>query len=243
MEEASVDKRRGGARRGRQRARATRAHCRRLGGIGIALSLGSIRPPPRPRLWAPLPLTNVTPAAVTDQPRSGALFSVADDLDTHEVVLFGGVDDWDNTWVWNGDHWTQLHPAVSPPGRYGASAAYDPQTKMVMLFGGRTEAGTPVHDTWGWDGGVWQDLDSGAGGPDPGEGSDMAWDAALTEMVLTTSSGVIGQSGQTWVWAGTHWARPRRWGISRPAPPTARCGSTRRRTGSSPSPAARTSRR
>ena len=207
MEDASVDERRGGARRG-VTVLALLALIAAVGGIGLVLAFGR-HPAVAPTAPAgSLPVSNVTPAAAEDEPRSGALFSVADDLDTHEVVLFGGVDDWDNTWVWNGDDWTQLHPAVSPPGRYGASAAYDPQTRMVMLFGGRTEPGTPVHDTWGWNGTIWEDLDSGAGGPDPGEGSDMAWDAALTEMVLTTSSGVIGESGETWVWAGTHWARP-----------------------------------
>lgn len=180
-----------------------------VAGVGIVSSLGrhpAAVAPPTP--IGNLPLVNVTPAPGTGEPVSGALFSVADDLATHEIVLFGGVGDWDKTWVWNGTTWTWVHPVVSPPGRYGASAAYDPQTKMVMLFGGRTEPGTPVHDTWGWNGTVWVDLDSGVGGPAPGAGSDMAWDAALTEMVLTTSSGVIGSPGATWVWAGTHWARP-----------------------------------
>jgi hypothetical protein len=179
-----------------------------VAGIGIVLSLGRHPAAPSPEANGSLPLINATPAATVGAPQSGALFSVADDLATHEVVLFGGVDDWDNTWIWNGTAWTQVQPAVSPPGRFGASAAYDPETKMVMLFGGRTEPGTPVHDTWGWNGTVWQDLDSGAGGPAPGEGSDMAWDKALSQMVLTTSSGVIGAPGATWVWAGTHWSEP-----------------------------------
>lgn len=179
--------------------------------LGIVISLGRH---PAAALRAPVdaPLL-ATPAAGTGKAQPGALFSVADDLATHQVVLFGGVEDWGNTWVWNGTTWTPVHPAVSPPGRYGASAAYDPETKMVMLFGGRTEPGIPIHDTWGWNGTVWEDLDSGANGPAPGEGSDMAWDSALTEMVLTTSSGVIGAPGATWVWAGTRWAQPEGGGL------------------------------
>jgi hypothetical protein len=176
--------------------------------IGIVLSLGRRPAAALPAPRGSQPILSVTPDASNDKPRSGALFSVADDLATHQVVLFGGVDDWNKTWVWNGTSWIELHPALSPPGRYAAAAAYDPQTKMVMLFGGRTEPGTPVHDTWGWDGTNWQPLDSGAAGPAPGEGSDMAWDPALSEMVLTTSSGVIGSPGATWIWAGTHWSRP-----------------------------------
>lgn len=207
MEEASVDERGETARRGVS-VLALVGLIAIVAGIGLVLSLGRHPAATRPVPVGSLPLLNATPAAVTGQPMSGALFSVADDVATHEVVLFGGVNDWGNTWLWNGTAWTQVLPAASPPGRYGASAAYDPETKMVMLFGGRTEPGTPVHDTWGWNGTVWEDLDSGGGGPAPGQGSDMAWDPALTEMVLTTSSGVIGAPGATWVWAGTHWAEP-----------------------------------
>jgi hypothetical protein len=206
MEEASMDERGRRARRGVS-VLALIALIAVVAGIGIVISLGR-HPAAAPK--APvdvLPLL-VTPGHGADKAQPGALFSVADDLATHQVVLFGGVEDWGNTWVWNGTTWRHVNPSVSPPGRYGASAAYDPETKMVMLFGGRTEPGTPIHDTWGWNGTVWEDLDSGADGPAPGEGSDMAWDPALTQMVLTTSSGVIGAPGATWVWAGTHWAQP-----------------------------------
>jgi hypothetical protein len=206
MEEASVDERGQRARRGIS-VLALVALIAVVAGIGLVLTAGR-HPAVAPQAPVePRPLF-ATPAPGSNTPLPGALFSVADDLATHDVVLFGGVNDWGNTWVWDGTTWTQAHPAVSPAGRYGAAAAYDPETKMVMLFGGRTEPGTPVHDTWGWNGTTWDALDSGAGGPAPGEGADMAWDSALTEMVLTTSSGVIGAPGETWVWAGTHWAHP-----------------------------------
>ena len=179
------------------------------GAIGIVLSLGQHTAAPvarpAPTQLGPLP---ITPTPMPDSPQSGAGFSVAADLATHQVVLFGGVGDYPNTWLWNGSAWTLAHPATSPQGRFGASAAYDPETKTVVLFGGRLEAGTPVHDTWAWNGITWTDLDSGAGGPPPGEGSDMAWDEATSQMVLITSSGVISNPAETWVWAGTHWIHP-----------------------------------
>jgi hypothetical protein len=181
-----------------------------VGGVGIVISLGRHMPQTTSSPGVPsVPLLpRATPGVVGDDPQSGLLFSVADDLATHDVVLFGGVGDYDNTWLWNGERWAHAHPATSPPGRYGASAAYDPATKMVLIFGGRTEPGTPIHDTWGWDGTRWVDLDSGAGGPPPGEGSSMAWDSAHNQMVLLTGSGVIGEPGGTWVWAGSHWSHP-----------------------------------
>jgi len=179
------------------------------GGIGIAVSLSRQRPAGvRPSSTAVLPSLRVTPSTGTDGPSSGALFSVADDVATHDIVLVGGLGNYANTWLWNGIRWTQAHPATRPPGRFGASAAYDPATSTVLLFGGRTEPGTPIHDTWGWNGTDWTALDSGAGGPKPGTGSDMAWDDTLHEMVLTTESGVLGEPANTWIWAGTHWRHP-----------------------------------
>ncbi len=179
------------------------------GAIGIVISRGQHAAAPivqqTPSQFRPVP---ITPSPVPAEPQSGSGFSVADDPATHEVVLFGGVGDYPSTWLWSGSSWTLAHPATSPQGRFGASAAYDPETKSVVLFGGRLEDGTPIHDTWAWDGATWTALDSGAGGPPPGEGSDMAWDAATMQMVLITSSGVISEPAQTWIWAGTHWDHP-----------------------------------
>jgi hypothetical protein len=174
------------------------------GAAGIGVSLAQRRTSPN----AMLPMARMTPGTGTEDPGAWSRYSVADDLATHDVVLFGGVDDYAGTWLWNGAAWTRAHPATSPPGRFGASAAYDPETRTVLLYGGRNELRTPIHDTWAWDGTDWEDLDSGAGGPQPGDDSDMAWDAALNEMVLITESGSIGEPGDTWIWAGTHWRRP-----------------------------------
>ena len=177
--------------------------------IGIVVSFGQ-RSPARISDPAPTPFARqpITPSPVPLEPQSGDGFSVADDLATHQIVLFGGVGNYANTWLWDGSKWTLAHPQTSPEGRFGASEAYDPQTKTVLLFGGRLEPGTPVHDTWAWNGTTWLDLDSGAGGPQPGEGSDMAWDPAHKQMVLLTRSGVISNPARTWVWSGTHWTQP-----------------------------------
>lgn len=182
--------------------------------IGLVISFGQ-RPqaqpsPSIPTLFAPQP---ITPSPVPRQPQAGNGFSLADDLATHAIVLFGGVGDYASTWLWDGARWTLAHPPVSPQGRFGASEAYDPQTKTVLLFGGRLEPGTPVNDTWAWNGTTWQEIDGGAAGPQPGEGSDMAWDPALMQMVLLTRSGVISEPAQTWFWAGSRWEQPARGGL------------------------------
>jgi hypothetical protein len=179
------------------------------GAVGIVVSFGQRPPAPAPHPSpAPVARQPITPSPVPIEPQSGLGFSVADDLATHTIVLFGGVGNYPNTWLWDGSRWTLAHPQASPAGRFGAAEAYDPQTKTVMLFGGRLEPGTPVHDTWAWNGTTWGALDSGAGGPPPGEGSDMAWDPATNQMILLTRSGVISSPAATWIWAGDHWIKP-----------------------------------
>jgi galactose oxidase-like protein len=173
---------------------------------GIVISLGQhpAAIPPVPTGLIPL---RATPSAVPSEPEVGTSFAVADDLATHDVVLFGGEDNGNNTWLWNGSVWALAHPDVSPSGRFGASAAYDPQSGTVLLFGGVTEDGAPVNDTWAWNGVTWNEVDFGDHGPETGEGSDMAWDAAQQQMVLVIGLGGSG-SGATWVWTGSHWSRP-----------------------------------
>ena len=78
----------------------------------------------------------------------------------HDIVLFGGdstTGALNDTWSWNGQTWTLLHPATSPPARYNASLTYDPQTQSDLLFSGMGTSGT-LNDTWSWNGTDWQQL-------------------------------------------------------------------------------------
>ena len=141
------------------------------GGIGVLTSFGQRPAPqitrPAPTQPAPQPLA---PTPVPLQPQAGQGFSIADDLATHEIVLFGGVGDFANTWLWDGSRWTLSHPQASPEPRFGASAAYDPRTRTVLLFGGRLEPGTPVQDTWAWNGTTWGGARRRRGWPATGRG-------------------------------------------------------------------------
>ena len=205
----SDDGERGGGRRRNTRSTLALAGVIAVACVaGIAVSFGQHAPAQVAHPGAiAFPPRVITPSPVPGAPQSGDGFTLADDLATHQVVLFGGVGDYGNTWLWNGSTWLLAHPPLSPAGRFGASAAYDPETRTVLLFGGRLEPGTPVQDTWAWNGTTWAELDGGGGGPQPGEGSDMAWDPAVTQMVLLTRSGVISDPAETWVWSETHWSR------------------------------------
>ena len=171
---------------------------------GTAISLTQ-RPQAKPR--SPSPSPSVALALPSNQPAVAFGFSVAADLAFHSLVLFGGVDNFDTTWLWNGAAWVRVHPATSPPGRYGASAAFDPQIGEVLLFGGTLQTGQSAGDTWAWDGRTWQELDAGRPGPARGSGSDMAWDPTRNQVVLVTPPPAGRGGGQTWTWSGAHWVR------------------------------------
>jgi hypothetical protein len=172
---------------------------------GTAVSLAQ-----RPPAAAHPPRSTPSGVAATlpnNQPAVAFGFSVASDSATQHLVLFGGVDNFDETWLWDGAAWARAHPPISPSGRYGASAAFDPEIGEVLLFGGTLQMGQATNDTWGWDGRTWQRLDGGTDGPAGGGGSDMAWDSTLSEMVLVTPSAARGGGGETWVWSGARWVR------------------------------------
>jgi hypothetical protein len=178
--------------------------------VGVVLSMQQ-RPlfhPLLPSIVAPSlsPGFSARPMPAAPGPVSAFGFSVADDPAIHRVVLFGGVDSYDETWLWDGNRWARARPRMSPPGRFQAAAAYDPDTRLVMLFGGRLASGRVVNDTWAWSGATWRELARGGGGQPSGEGALMAWDNAKREMVLVAPA-ADATGGETWVWSGSHWSR------------------------------------
>jgi hypothetical protein len=194
-----------GARQARTTAAALVLLAAAAGAAGFLISQPG-RPRQTPPQVTPFPPPTTTPTAVPNGPVSGFGFSVADDPATHDVVLFGGVDNYNNTWLWNGHRWSLAHPATSPPGRFRSASAYDPLTRTVFLYGGRLQQGDLVDDTWSWDGTNWHELDPGTGNPPPGEDAVMFWDDAHSDMVLVASSPST-QTDETWVWGGTRWTR------------------------------------
>ena len=165
--------------------------------IGVAALAGYLFSRPQDADHALLPVAIQAP--VPRGPFSTIGYSVADDPDANEVVVFGGDLSLNRTWLWNGGAWQLSHPRTSPPGREEAATAYDPALRMVVLFGGIRPPQTYLDDTWGWNGTTWHELSSG--GPPPGQAS-MAWDPAVNAMVLVPASS---SGADTWTFTGTHW--------------------------------------
>jgi len=133
--------------------------------------------------------------------------TMAYDASNKQVVLFGGHDgtkDLNDTWTWDGSGWTR-HDA--PPGspqppspRARAAMAYD--GKQIVLFGGDRQ-GSPLGDTWVWNGAAWTDLRPSRS-PSPRGDASMAYDPVRRYSVL-----VGGWDGSvlsdTWLWDGVNW--------------------------------------
>ncbi len=145
----------------------------------------------------------VRPTPVPAVPVLGSGFSAAYDARTHQLVTFGGVDSYDTTWIWDGRRWTLARPAASPPGRFNAAAAYDPVSGVVLVYGGRLDAGDLVQDTWAWDGVTWHRLDAGSIALPPY--AVMVWDGTRNQMLLVNNNTDINIG--TWVWSGSSWVR------------------------------------
>jgi len=66
------------------------------------------------------------------------------------AVLFGGVSipggQANDSWLWNGSDWKQMHPATAPTARFAAGMDYSPIANGLLLFGGFGTA--TVGDTW-----------------------------------------------------------------------------------------------
>jgi hypothetical protein len=121
-----------------------------------------------------------------------------------EIVLFGGGISgqgivYNDTWVWNGETWTQKAPANSPVPRSDFALAYDAARQRVVLFGG-TLSTQGTQETWLWDGNNWTLVDP-ATKPPAGSGNAMTYDAAREEVVLFSGW------NQTWTWNGSNWTQ------------------------------------
>ena len=174
--------------------------------VGVIATFLTRQPVVRPVVTgraSPTALPVLTPTPVPGQPLTGSRYSAVADPSAHQVLVVGGIDSNDTTWLWDGSRWTLAHPATRPPGRFGASSAYDPVTHTVMLYGGRMDNGELLDDTWAWDGTTWTQLS--ASGPGLAEGGVMAWNDTSQAMVLVGMG--KGMHDQTLVWNGSAWVR------------------------------------
>ena len=152
---------------------------------------------------------NWTQRSQSQPPPPESCASIADDPATGQPVLFGGINisnqsfDYgysSQTWAWDGNAWQLKAPVTSPPARGCGSAAYDPATRDVVLFGGVCTCSGPYGDTWAWNGADWAEQ-APPSSPPSSYGTPMIYDSALGGLLLITAT------EQTWIWSSGRWTQ------------------------------------
>ena len=130
--------------------------------------------------------------------------ALADDPVSHQSVLFGGTTGaalLSDTWTWAGatDTWTKQAPVTSPPARISGALADWPDGGQVLLTGGQIDDGTPLSDTWTWDGTLhtWTQQ-SPATSPPARFAASLAYDSASRQLLLFGGSNRTVSLGDAW---------------------------------------------
>tara|TARA_R110002094_G_scaffold4460_2_gene13056 strand:+ start:1714 stop:2940 length:1227 start_codon:yes stop_codon:yes gene_type:complete len=130
------------------------------------------------------------------------------------LVLFGGSAPFVNgeTWLYDGSNWSQLSPANSPGGRFGAEFVYDSARAVGVLYGGlasNISIPPPTNETWEWDGANWtQATPTNNAGPRYRYGACFDFVRSRLVMFGGTNTQLLSPPiNQTWEYDGTTWSQ------------------------------------
>lgn len=140
--------------------------------------------------------------------------AMAFDESRNSLILYGGINgtgtsNWlAGTWELLGGVWSQRPSTLFPPRRFGHAMAYDPVRSRIVMFGGRTNAGTIfIQDTWEWTGNDWVAL-APVHKPSPRMGHSMAFDPNTNRVLLFGGLQLGGPyQGDTWAFDGIDWTQ------------------------------------
>ena len=163
------------------------------------------------------------------KPPARSAFAMAYDAQHQQVVLFGGQSGYvyasgtaasafgtslADTWVWDGNDWTQVTPSGSPQARGFHTLAYDAVRGQVVLFGGLNYISSSnyafLNDTWTWNGFTWTQQNP-VNSPSARRSHMMTWDDARGQVVLFGGMASLvddpnpNGNEDTWIWDGSNW--------------------------------------
>jgi len=131
--------------------------------------------------------------------------AMAFDSARNRIVLFGGRTKQavlNDTWEFDGLHWTQMNPANPPPGiSLDPKMAYDSRRKTMVMI--RLESATNPMVVWEYDGVDWKSL-TPAIAP-AGDPFSLAFDEERGLTVLFKDGSNPSSAPETWEWDGTIW--------------------------------------
>ena len=109
-------------------------------------------------------------------------------------------------YVWTGSTWSPPQTG-GPTPRFGEAVAYDPVSGNVVVFGGSDwYAGSPLGDTWTWDGSQWIQQHPTTS-PTPRQQAMIMYDPSSKKLLLFGGLTSTGWSTETWTWNGSIWTR------------------------------------
>ena len=185
--------------------------------IGDAAGSTAIRDAARPAPvvaplagWWQLPtpgsdLGNLTGSQMAYDSEAGYVLLFGGCPATTGAALYGCASPSNETWTYSNGTWSQLHPSVSPPGRYFGMMADDPAAGYVLLYGGANSTGV-LNDTWAFSTGNWVQLHP-SHSPPALEEAGLAYDRLAAEEVLFggLTSGALNGSFETWTFVNGDW--------------------------------------
>jgi hypothetical protein len=125
-----------------------------------------------------------------------------------EVVLWGGsslVQDYADTWTWDGSKWLPLPTLHSPPTRILPAFGYDATRGQIVLYGGIENGVGLFDDTWTFGGGDWTQRNPATVPSGRSEGM-LAPDATSDGLVMFGGEGDH-MFNETWTWNGSDWTQ------------------------------------
>lgn len=148
--------------------------------------------------------TWVNAAPTTNPGLRGGVYMVYDSESDVIVLFCGGLDEdanplgvsisYNDTWVfnYNANTWTNVTPAISPPGRHSFGIAYDSESDRVIIFGGFLYGSGGYFadeyyskETWAFDynSNSWENLTTSSG-PDGRTHHNMAYDSESDRIIM-----------------------------------------------------------
>ncbi|HET8931702.1 MAG TPA: kelch repeat-containing protein [Acidimicrobiales bacterium] len=126
------------------------------------------------------------------------------------AMLFGGYDNHNNglsdTWIFDGADWVeQPVTSPSPSARAGASATQLADGDVLVIGGIEWETGTPLSDTWIFDGTDWTEQHP-ATAPSARFGSALTTLANGDVLLFGGTVDTVDVLNDTWVFDGTDWS-------------------------------------
>lgn len=161
-------------------------------------------------------------------PSPRTVHAMAYDADRKRVVMFGGGKTLverplvhvgsalSDTWEWDGATWKETcgETSATPcaiPGLRGASMAYDPVRKRIVLYGGEgdhvADSANLVDRVWEYDGATWSKREEITNVPPPRSFASMTYDTARARVVLHGGLTGVGRVhfSDTWEYDGNCW--------------------------------------